>query len=162
MKPVLRFTAGIALNLMLGAACFAQHYTQTNLLSNAAEVAPVTDPEVLVASGGSSTSRWGFSTPYNGAITVSPKHAAVTVTTQTQQFASSINAVTWSVDGVVGGNATVGTISPSGLYTPPATAGTHRVTATNGPSSGSATIAVTDLPPVLTSPTDPPTSAIHL
>jgi hypothetical protein len=83
-------------------------------------------------------------------LTVSPKRAAVTVTTQTQQFTSSVTSATWGVDGIAGGNATVGTISTSGLYTPPATAGTHSVTATSGASSASATIAVTDLKAVLT------------
>ena len=83
-------------------------------------------------------------------ITVSPKRAAVTVTTQTQQFTSSVMNVAWSVDGLVGGNVTHGTISASGLYTPPATAGTHTITATSGTSAGSATIAVTNLPAVLT------------
>jgi len=78
-------------------------------------------------------------------VTVSPKRAAVTVTTQTQQFTSSVTGATWGVDGIAGGNGTVGTISPSGLYTPPATAGIHSITATSGASSGSATIAVTDL-----------------
>ena len=39
---------------------------------------------------------------------------------------------TWSVDGVAGGNATVGTITSGGLYTPPSTVGTHTVTATSG------------------------------
>ena len=39
-------------------------------------------------------------------ITVSPKHAAVSVTTQTQQFTSSVTNPTWSVDGIAGGNAT--------------------------------------------------------
>jgi hypothetical protein len=83
-------------------------------------------------------------------VTVSPKRAAVTVTTQTQQFTSSVTGASWGVDGIAGGNATVGTISASGLYTPPATAGTHSVTATSGASSASATIAVTDLKAVLT------------
>ena len=40
--------------------------------------------------------------------------ATVTGTTNT--------AVTWSVNGVAGGNSTVGTISTSGAYTAPATA----------------------------------------
>jgi hypothetical protein len=88
-------------------------------------------------------------TPPNVRVTVSPKRAAVTVTTQTQQFTSSVANSSWSVDGVAGGNATHGTISASGLYTPPATAGTI-VTATSGTSAGSATIAVTDLAAVLT------------
>ena len=83
-------------------------------------------------------------------VTVSPKRAAVTVTTQTQQFTTPVIGVTWRVDGIAGGNATVGTISTSGLYTPSATAGTHSITATSGTSSGSATIAVTDLRGVLT------------
>jgi hypothetical protein len=82
--------------------------------------------------------------------TVSPKRAAVTINTQTQQFTSSITGATWSVDGIAGGDTTVGTISASGLYTPPATAGNHTVTATDGASSASATIAVTDLLGVLT------------
>ena len=45
--------------------------------------------------------------------------------TGTQQFTATIlgtsnTAVTWSVNGVVGGNSTVGTISNTGLYTAPA------------------------------------------
>jgi hypothetical protein len=40
---------------------------------------------------------------------------------KTQQFTASLaggGAVTWSVDGVTGGNATVGTISAGGLWHP--------------------------------------------
>lgn len=92
-------------------------------------------------------------------VTISPKRAAVVATTQTQQFTPTVTgnmgnpAVTWSVDTVTGGNATVGTISASGLYTPPATGGTHTVTATSvvlATASASASIAVTDLPGVFT------------
>jgi hypothetical protein len=57
------------------------------------------------------------------------------------------------VDGIAGGNAKVGTISAAGLYTPPATAGNHTITATTNTtpaSSASATIAVTDLAGVFT------------
>ena len=89
------------------------------------------------------------------AIKVSPTLAAVTITTQMQQFTSSATNPTWSVDGIVGGNATVGTISASGLYTPPATGGIHTITATSGTTSGSAHIAVTDLSAVLTYHNDP-------
>jgi hypothetical protein len=88
-------------------------------------------------------------------VRVSPKRAAVTVTTQTQQFTSSVTNPTWSVDGIPGGNSTRGTISTTGLYAPPATAGTHTITAASGTSTGSATIAVTDLPAVLTYHNDP-------
>ena len=83
-------------------------------------------------------------------ITVTPAHAAVTTTTQTQQFSASGSNVTWMVDGVVGGNSTVGTITASGLYTPPAKAGTHKIKAESGKISGTATVYVTDLTAVLT------------
>lgn len=52
--------------------------------------------------------------------------------------------VTYSVDGIDGGNATVGTITSSGTYTAPATAGRHSInvtdTALNKSSAASATI----------------------
>jgi hypothetical protein len=58
---------------------------------------------------------------------------SVTVLTpyQTQQFSAvnGIGTVTWSVDGVAGGSPSSGTITPSGLYTPPSSAGIHTVTA---------------------------------
>src|SRR5439155_16038186 len=52
----------------------------------------------------------------------------------TQQFTATVRntsntAVTWQVNGVTGGNATVGTISSSGLYTAPASPATVTVTA---------------------------------
>ncbi len=68
-------------------------------------------------------------------ITVSPTSASLN-TGQTQQFTASVSgtsntAVSWSVDGVAGGNTSVGTVSGSGLYTAPASAGTHQVSATS-------------------------------
>lgn len=83
-------------------------------------------------------------------ITVSPARAAVVTTTQSQQFTASVGGVTWSVDKTVGGNSTIGTISATGLYTPPAKAGTHTITATAGAASAKATIYVSDLSGVLT------------
>lgn len=58
------------------------------------------------------------------AIGIAPLSATLTVGT-TQSFAatvsnSSSDAVIWSVNDVVGGNATVGTISNTGIYTAPA------------------------------------------
>src|SRR5215470_6324987 len=47
-----------------------------------------------------------------GTVTVSPKHAAIVVSTQTQQFTSSDANVTWSVDDVAGGSALVGRSPP--------------------------------------------------
>ncbi len=78
MKMSLRFTAGAALTLIMGAVSFAQHYTQTNLVSNTSGVAPVTDPQLINPWGmsrGSGSPWWisdnatGFSTLYNGAGT---------------------------------------------------------------------------------------------
>jgi len=62
----------------MGANCFGQHYTQTNLVSNASGVAPVTDPQLINPWGisrGSGSPWWvsgnatGSSTLYNGAGT---------------------------------------------------------------------------------------------
>jgi hypothetical protein len=68
-------------------------------------------------------------------VSISPVQASVTPG-QTAQFQASINGVasskvTWAVDGIAGGNSTVGTISPAGLYTAPSAAGSHSVTATS-------------------------------
>src|SRR5882762_564920 len=76
MKMSLRFTAGALLALTMQAACFGQHYTQTNLVSNVSGVAPVTDPQLINPWGisrGSASAWWvsdnatGFSTLHNGA-----------------------------------------------------------------------------------------------
>jgi uncharacterized protein (TIGR03118 family) len=76
MKTLMRLCASTACALIMSATGFAQHYTQTNLVSNAAGVAPVTDPQLVNPWGLSrnSGSPWwvsdqatGFSTLYNGA-----------------------------------------------------------------------------------------------
>ncbi len=59
----------------------------------------------------------------NPTLTVSPATANVQEASQ-QQFTATVsgtndNAVTWQVNGVTGGNTTVGTISSTGLYTAP-------------------------------------------
>ena len=76
MKTLMRLCASTGCALIMSAAGFAQHYTQTNLVSNTAGVAPVTDPQLINPWGLSrnSGSPWwvsdqatGFSTLYNGA-----------------------------------------------------------------------------------------------
>ncbi len=87
-----------------------------------------------------------------GTVTVAPRATGIALT-QSQQFTATVPGgatPTWSVDGVAGGNATVGTINASGLYTAGSAAGLHTVTATSGSTTGTATIGVTDLPGVLT------------
>src|SRR5712664_2472965 len=91
-------------------------------------------------------------------VNISPVRAAVVAVTQMVQFKATVtgdptNSVTWSVDGVAGGNTAVGTVSISGFYTPPAGGGAHRVQAASTvdtTKSASATIAVTDLTGVVT------------
>jgi hypothetical protein len=68
-------------------------------------------------------------------FTISPPSATV-APSGSQQFTATIQgltntSVTWSVDGVVGGNATTGTITSGGLYSAPAAIGAHKVTATS-------------------------------
>jgi chitodextrinase len=80
-------------------------------------------------------------------LSVSPRTATLT-STLTQQFTASAGNVTWSVDGTVGGSAASGTITATGLYTPPATAGIHNVTAstTSPPQNAGATVYVSNYP----------------
>ena len=81
-------------------------------------------------------------------VAISPTSASVQVN-QTKQFTATVSgnsntSATWSVDGIAGGNTTVGTVSTSGLYTAPGAAGSHTVTATSvADTTKSASAAVT-------------------
>jgi hypothetical protein len=66
----------------------------------------------------------GGAAPILISVSISPTSASVPVGA-TQQFTATVlgaknSAVTWQVNGVAGGNSTIGTISSSGLYTAPA------------------------------------------
>jgi hypothetical protein len=80
-----------------------------------------------------------------GTLSISPTSATL-ASSQPEQFtptaSAGVSTLTWSVDGVAGGNATVGAISTSGLYTAPAQAGSHTVTAADGSITAGATVAV--------------------
>lgn len=90
-------------------------------------------------------------------VAVSPHRAGLT-TGVPQQFTATVTgssntSVTWTVDGIAGGSAAVGTISAAGLYAPPATAGVHLVIATStadASRNGAAAVAITDLAGVTT------------
>jgi hypothetical protein len=93
------------------------------------------------------------------AVSIHPKGASVVAGSQTQQFSASVTGdpkslgVTWAVDGIGGGQSGVGTISSTGLFTPPATAGAHSVTATSvadNSKKASAPVGVTALPGIST------------
>ena len=84
------------------------------------------------------------SSPSSSGVTVTPSTAAITAG-GSQQFTASMPS-NWSVDGVAGGNTSLGTISASGLYIAPSTAGNHTVKATSSTDtskSGSAVVTVT-------------------
>jgi len=90
------------------------------------------------------------------AINISPTSANVP-TGATQQFTATVTgsantAVTWQVNNITGGNATVGTISSSGLYTAPASvpAGGVSVKAiSQADTTKSASASVTVTPPAV-------------
>ncbi len=113
-------------------------------------------PLIGLAACGGGGSNTGKNT---GPLTVSPHLAGVAASVQSQTFTATLadnlsaGGVTWTVDTIAGGNSTVGVISSTGVYTAPATAGTHTITATSttdASQSDSATIAVTDLAGVFT------------
>ncbi len=86
------------------------------------------------------------------AVSITPKRAGLT-TGQLQTFAATVTGtstttVTWEVDTIPGGNASVGTITAAGVYTPPSSPGTHTVGAravADSTVSATASVAITDL-----------------
>jgi hypothetical protein len=88
-------------------------------------------------------------------LSVSPRIAAITLS-RTQQFTAVVpggGAAVWTVDGIAGGNSTVGLISATGLYTAGTAVGTHTIVATSiadSTKSANAVAAVTDLAGVYT------------
>lgn len=99
--------------------------------------------------GGGSTPASAQLTISSATMSLSPTTAAITLT-RTQQFTATVpggGAANWTVDGIAGGNSTVGTISSAGLFAAGG-AGAHRIVATsvaNSTQSAAATVAVTDL-----------------
>ena len=80
-------------------------------------------------------------------VSISPGTSTLGVSA-TQQFAATVQNVTnpslaWSVDGVGGGNSTVGTITDQGLYTAPSQFGNHTVAVNVGSTTASASSSVT-------------------
>ncbi len=106
----------------------------------------------------------GTTTPPTVTVAVSPLSATVQVST-TRQFTATVSSGAtpiWKVNGVVGGNSTVGTITTSGLYTAPSAVPTAGVsvsaTAPTGESgSASVTVQTATAPPP--GPTIPPVPA---
>ena len=101
-------------------------------------------------------------------VTVSPSSASVTLGAKKQFSASVLNtmntAVTWTVNGMAPGNATIGNIDSTGLYTAPAvipSPSTVTVKATSAADStkyGSASVTIGNAPP----PPPPTTPGISM
>jgi hypothetical protein len=91
----------------------------------------------------------------SGTVSVSPKNAAITLSS-TQQFTATVpggGAAAWTVDGIAGGNSTLGLISATGLYAAGTAAGKHTIVAisvADATKSANAIVAVTDLAGVYT------------
>lgn len=119
-------------SLAAGAMCSVQvAFTPTAVGSRAGFVTfSDTDPTTL-----QTATLNGTGAQPSSSVSISPVQASATPG-QTVQFQASISgvvssAVTWAVDGVSGGNSTVGTISSTGSYTAPLVAGPHVVAATS-------------------------------
>lgn len=94
----------------------------TNSISTAVPSGAVTGTITVTTSLGTAMSPEPFTVL--GVVTISPT-SAVLLPKAAQQFTATVSgtatpSMTWSVNGIVGGNATVGTISSAGLYTAPA------------------------------------------
>jgi hypothetical protein len=95
----------------------------------------------------------GISGTQGAMVNVKP-HAPCLTPGETLQFAADVTsisntAVSWYVNGVLGGNSTVGTISSSGAYTAPPTANSYQIKAVsqgNTSISGTAYASVTTTP----------------
>ena len=92
-------------------------------------------------------------------VTVSPASANVRAGS-TQSFSATVagssnTSVTWQVNGVAGGAASTGTISPSGVYTPPSTVPASNtvniaaVSAADSSASGSSAVTLQNPVPIL-------------
>lgn len=96
---------------------------------------------------------------FSQTITIRPSTATVKAG-NTQSFTASwpngSGVVTWSVNGIVGGNSSVGTINSSGLYTAPANINSTSVTvgaaaSANPPTPGTASVTLQNPAPTVTS-----------
>src|SRR5262249_15851018 len=120
------FTAGSVVSFD-GAALSTTFVSSTQLSAAGSAPSPKASVPVVVNPPRGETSNT-FSVdvvaPPPVSVAISPTSATVRVN-RTRQFTATVQntpntAVTWKVNGVGGGNATVGTISASGLYRAPA------------------------------------------
>lgn len=144
-------------NSTLGTIGSSGLYTAPSSVPNPPTVTVTAVSQSDTAQTGSSSVTIQSLSAIQGPLALTPALSSVT-TSQILQLQVLTPGVTntlvnWSVDGVPGGNATNGTISSSGLYTPSTAGGPHLILATlqaNPNAIGSAQVEVTTLPGVLT------------
>ena len=133
--------------------------TVGTILSSGLYIAPAVIPSpatvTVIATAVADPTRSGSATATIAYVTVAVMPSTATVMARTTQpFVASVmntsnSGVTWFVNGIAGGNATVGTISSSGVYTAPATVPSPSivtvvaVSMADGTRSGSAQVTVT-------------------
>ena len=101
----------------------------------------------------------GISGTASPALVVTPTGSCI-LPSQSQQFATSFistpaTAVNWYIDGIHNGNANVGTITASGLYTAPSVVGTHKVRAVSQTTTtlgGNSSVTITTTPSLVLDP----------
>jgi hypothetical protein len=129
-------------------------HCQDSLLISAFLILPL----LFVGCGGGQSTTTTTPPPGGTAsVTITPTRAALT-TGQSQTFTAAVTGnavttVTWEVDSIPGGNSSVGTVTTSGVYSPPSSAGTHTVAARSTADttvSASANVFITDLAGVFT------------
>jgi hypothetical protein len=146
-------------NSTVGTISSAGLYTAPAAVPNPATV---TVTAIAQADSTKSASALVTVTPAPVSISITPTTASVEVG-DTQQFTSTVSnspnsAVTWQVNGITGGNTTVGTVSTMGLYTAPAvvpspaTVTVAAVAQADSTKSASATVTVTPTIIVTVSP----------
>src|SRR6202042_1195115 len=117
-------------------------------------ISPTAAPTAAPSSAASSACLNAVTVASPVAVSITPASASLQVGMATQTFTAIVTdttntAVSWQVNHVPGGDSTLGTISQSGVYTPPATvSGTLTVTVTAvslavKTQSGSAQVVVT-------------------
>jgi hypothetical protein len=101
----------------------------------------------------------GTSPPPPASVSITPSSASVNLRA-TRQFSATVNnstnqSVTWQVNGVTGGNTTVGQISSSGLYTAPSsppsplTVTVRAVSVADSTKSATSTVTIVVPPPTI-------------
>src|ERR1700691_2178365 len=150
----------ILLFLVLGAALFQADCARTTSASSGSHASPGTPPQ----------------TPPPASITVTVAPNPVTVRAGlTQPFTATVTgsantSVTWQVNSVTGGAASIGTITSTGVYTAPATLPSpntvtvQAVSVASSSASGQSVVTLWNPVPVLAgiSPTSVPEGAISI